>query len=147
MLDFLTLPPIKPDQQLYWMTMNLSRLVLPLLLCLPASLLYAAPDAKGAAPQMPADIQTVMVQRCASEAAAAKITDAKTAQKVCSCTIGIQANNLKLGEFWAIQSAALNNRDPNSIPAFTRIQPLLAKCREGVTLKMPAAPSPTAQKK
>lgn len=126
--------------------MNLSRLVLPLLLCLPASLLYAAPDAKGAAPQMPADIQTVMVQRCASEAAAAKITDAKSAQKVCSCTIGVQANNLKLGEFWAIQSAALNNRDPSNIPAFTRIQPLLTKCRDGVTLKMPAPQAAPAKK-
>lgn len=122
--------------------MTLSRALLPLLLCLPAGLLYAAPTAKPApAQQMPADIQTVMVQRCASEAAAAKITDAKTAQKICSCTIGVQANNLKLGEFWAIQSAALNNRDPNSIPAFVKIQPQLTKCREGVSLKMPTAPA------
>ncbi len=102
---------------------------------------HAAPTAKSApAQQPPMDIQTVMVQRCASEAAAAKITDAKTAQRICSCTIGVQANSLKLGEFWEIQSAALNNRDPRSIPALTRIQPQLDKCREGVTLNPPQMP-------
>lgn len=100
----------------------------------------AAP-AKEAAP---VDIQTVMVQRCTSEATAAKITDAKSAQKVCGCTIGVQANNLKLGEFWAIQSMAMNGKDPRTLPALQRIQPQLDKCREGVTFNQPpsAAPAP-----
>lgn len=111
----------------------------------------AAPDA-GAA-QGPVDIQTVMVQRCTSEATAAKVTDAKSAQKVCSCTIGVQANNLKLGEFWAIQSAAMSGKDPHTLAALKRIQPQLDKCREGITFNAPpadagaAAPAPAAPTK
>jgi hypothetical protein len=103
----------------------------------------AAP-AKEAAPQAPVDIQTVMIQRCASEATSAKITDAKSAQKVCSCTIAIQANNLKLGEFWAIQSMAMNNKDPRELPALKRIQPKLDECRKGIKFNEPvqaAAPA------
>ena len=107
-----------------------------LLAVLTSSAVHAAPSKAPAASQAPADIQSVMIQRCSSEAAAAKITDAKTAQKVCSCTIGVQANNLKLGEFWDIQSAAMNGRDPRSIPALARIQPQLDKCREGVTFNL-----------
>jgi len=107
----------------------------------------AKKEAKDAAAQAPVDIQTVMVQRCASEATSAKITDAKSAQKVCSCTIGVQANNLKLGEFWAIQSMAMNNKDPRDLPALKRIQPQLDKCREGIKFNAPeqaAAPAPAA---
>jgi hypothetical protein len=106
----------------------------------------AAP-AKEAAVQAPVDIQTVMVQRCASEATSAKITDAKSAQKVCSCTIGVQANNLKLGEFWAIQSMAMNNKDPRELPALKRIQPQLDNCRKGIKFNVPEqapAPAPAA---
>lgn len=101
----------------------------------------AAPKKAAPAKEAPVDIQTVMVQRCTSEATAAKITDAKSAQKVCGCTIGVQANNLKLGEFWAIQSMAMNNKDPRSLPALQRIQPQLDKCREGITFNAPPAPS------
>lgn len=103
----------------------------------------AAPK-KAAAEKQPApvDIQTVMVQRCTSEATAAKITDAKSAQKVCGCTIGVQANNLKLGEFWAIQSLAMNGKDPRSLPALQRIQPQLDKCREGITFNQPPSAAP-----
>jgi len=102
----------------------------------------SAPDA-GAAPA-PVDIQTVMVQRCTSEAAAAKVTDAKSAQKVCGCTIAVQANNLKLGEFWAIQSAAMSGKDPHTLAALKRIQPQLDKCREGIVLNPPPADAGTA---
>jgi hypothetical protein len=96
----------------------------------------AAPTKEGAA-QPPVDIQTVMIQRCASEATSAKITDAKSAQKVCACTIGVQASNLKLGEFWAIQSMAMNNKDPRELPALKRIQPQLDNCRKGVKFNEP----------
>lgn len=104
----------------------------------------AAPKNAAPAKEAPIDIQTVMVQKCTSEATAAKITDAKSAQKVCGCTIGVQASNLKLGEFWAIQSAAMNGKDPRVIPALKRIQPQLDKCREGITFNPPpsaAAPA------
>jgi hypothetical protein len=96
----------------------------------------AAPDA-GAAPTQ-VDIQTVMIQRCTGELTAAKITDAKNAQKFCGCTIGIQANNLKVGEFWAMQSAAMSGKDPRSLPAVKRIQPQLEKCRDGVSFNAPS---------
>jgi|GEM_PF-1761083 len=89
----------------------------------------------------PVSIQTIMVEKCTSEATAAKITDAKSAQKVCGCTIGVQANNLKLGEFWAIQSLAMNGKDPRSLPALQRIQPQLDKCREGITFNAPPSPA------
>ncbi len=104
----------------------------------------AAPDAGAAQSQGPVDIQTVMVQRCTSEATAAKVTDAKSAQKVCGCTIGVQANNLKLGEFWAIQSAAMSGKDPHALAALKRIQPQLDKCREGVVFNAPPADAGSA---
>jgi hypothetical protein len=117
--------------------MNFLRVALPIALCLPMGLAFAAPDSKDA----PKDVQSMMVQRCVAEATAAKVTDAKSAQKVCSCTIDVQAKNLKLGEFWDIQTAAYKGQDPRSIPALARIQPQLDKCRAGVTLKMPTAPT------
>ncbi len=103
---------------------------------------HAAPKKAAPAKEATIDIQTVMIQKCASEATAAKITDAKSAQKVCGCTIGVQANNLKLGEFWAIQSSAMNGNDPRSIPALKRIQPQLDKCREGITFNPPPSATP-----
>ena len=103
----------------------------------------AAPKKASEKQAAPVDIQTVMVQRCSSEATAAKITDAKSAQKVCGCTIGVQANNLKLGEFWAIQSMAMNGKDPRTLPALQRIQPQLDKCREGITFNAPPSTAPS----
>ena len=105
---------------------------------------HAAPKKAAPAKETAIDIQTVMIQKCTSEATAAKITDAKSAQKVCGCTIGVQANNLKLGEFWAIQSSAMNGKDPRSIPALQRIQPQLDKCREGITFNPPPSAAPAA---
>lgn len=108
----------------------------------------AAPKKNAAAKEAaPVDIQTIMVEKCTSEATAAKITDAKSAQKVCGCTIGVQASNLKLGEFWAIQSSAMNGKDPRTLPALQRIQPQLDKCREGIVFTPPApAAAPAASK-
>ncbi len=102
---------------------------------------HAAPS-KDTAAQPNIDIQTVMVQRCATEATSAKITDAKSAQKLCACTIGAQANSLRLGEFWAIQSMAMNNKDPRNLPAFKRIQPQLDRCR--LDIKFNTAPAAAA---
>ncbi len=98
----------------------------------------AAPEAENF------DILTMMVQRCTSDATAAKFTDAKSAQKLCSCTINVQANNLKLGEFWAIQSMARNGKDPHNLPALKRIQPQLDKCKEGIVLNMQPADAGSA---
>jgi hypothetical protein len=109
----------------------------------------AAPKKSATAKEAaPVDIQTIMVEKCTSEATAAKITDAKSAQKVCGCTIGVQASNLKLGEFWAIQSSAMNGKDPRTLPALQKIQPQLDKCREGIVFTPPAAPAaaPAASK-
>jgi hypothetical protein len=122
--------------------MNFLRVALPIALCLPMGLAFAAPASKDA----PKDVQSMMVQRCVAEATAAKVTDAQSAQKVCSCTIDIQAKNLKLGEFWDIQTAAYKGQDPRTIPALARIQPQLDKCRAGVTLKMPTAQTAPAKK-
>jgi hypothetical protein len=113
-------------------------------LLLAAGLAHAAPEKRNV------DIQSMMVEQCAAQAAAQKVTDIKTARKVCTCTIGVQASNLKLGEFWEIQSAALSNRDPSSIPALVRIKPQLDKCRAGVNLNLSgtgAAPAAAPAKK
>ena len=99
----------------------------------------AAPTtARPAAPSQPVDIQTMMIQRCASEMTAMKITDATTAQKVCKCTITVQANNLKVGEFWKIQSMAMNGQNPESLPAFVRVKPQLEQCRAGIKFNQPS---------
>jgi hypothetical protein len=99
---------------------------------------YAADKAAPAG--APTDIKSAMIQRCADEAVQLKMTDASTAKKVCSCTINVQANGLKLGEFWDIQTAAMKGQDPKGIPALQRIQPDLEKCRAGVKMNPPQAP-------
>jgi len=106
-----------------------------------AGVAHAAPKKDAGANQPPVDLQTIMVQRCASEATAQKVLDSKSAQKFCSCTIGVQASNLKLGDFWAIQSSAMNGKDPHSLPALQRIQPMLDKCKEGIQFNQPQAPA------
>lgn len=120
-----------------------SKIVLSVLLTgLVMTSVQAAP--KKAAPAkeaVPVNIQSIMIEKCTSEATAAKITDAKSAQKVCGCTIGVQAENLKLGEFWAIQSTAMNGKDPRGLPALQRIQPQLDNCRKGITFNAPPAPA------
>ncbi len=105
------------------------------------SVAHAAPKKDAAASQPPRDIQSMMSQRCAEEATAQKVLDSKSAQKFCSCTIGVQANNLKLGEFWAIQSSAMNGKDPRGLPALQRIQPMLDECKKGIVFNTPQAPA------
>ena len=92
----------------------------------------------------PIDLQTIAIQRCISEATALKMTDAKSAQKLCSCKIGVQATNLKLGEFWAMQSMAMNGKDPRSLPSLQRIMPQLEKCEEGLTINKPSTAQQSA---
>lgn len=104
---------------------------------------YAA-DKSAAAASAPTDIKSAMIQRCADEAVQLKMTDASTAKKVCSCTINVQANGLKLGEFWDIQSAAMKGQDPSGIAALQRIKPDLEKCRAGVKMNPPQAPQQQA---
>ncbi len=100
-----------------------------------ASMTYAA-DAKSEV----TDIKSAMVQRCVDEAVQLKMTDNASAKKVCSCTINVQANQLKLGEFWDIQSTAMKGQNPSTLPALKRIQPDLDKCREGIKMNPPQAP-------
>jgi len=103
------------------------------------SLTHASPAAnRPTTPSQPVDVQTMMIQRCASEMTALKMTDATSAQKVCKCTIDVQANNLKVAEFWKIQSMAMNGQKPDGYPAFTRIKSQLDQCRAGVKLNPPA---------
>lgn len=103
--------------------------------------LLVASVAQAAPAQQPrnVDIKNVMVEQCAQQAVAQKVADLSTARRVCGCTIGVQADNLKLGEFWQIQSAAMSNRDPNGIPALVRIKPQLDKCRAGAKLNLAGA--------
>lgn len=104
-----------------------------------AGVSYAA-DKSAPPAGAPTDIKSAMIQRCADEATQLKMTDAATAKKVCSCTINVQANGLKLGEFWDIQSAAMKGQDPSGIAALQRIKPDLDKCRAGVKMNPPQAP-------
>jgi len=125
------------------MSLFSKQLIAAVLLAASSGVVQASPVSKPtrpAAPSQPVDIQTMMIQRCASEMTAMKITDATTAQKVCKCTITVQANNLKVGEFWKIQSMAMNGQNPESLPAFTRVKPQLEQCRAGVKFNAPSAP-------
>ena len=88
----------------------------------------------------PTDIKAAMIARCADEAVQLKMTDSASANKVCSCTINVQANQLKLGEFWEIQSTAMKGKNPSSLPALKRIQGDLDKCRAGVKMNPPQLP-------
>ena len=94
----------------------------------------------------PADIKAAMIARCADEAVQLKMTDAASAKKVCSCTINVQANQLKLGEFWEIQSTAMKGQNPNTLPALKRIQGDLDKCRAGIKMSPPQLPQQNPKK-
>jgi hypothetical protein len=102
---------------------------------------------KPAAAPKNIDIKSMMIERCAQEATALKVMDAKSAQKVCSCTTNVQASKLTLGEFWQIQSAAANGQDPRGLAALKRIQPELDQCRAGVKMNEPVYPQAPATKK
>ncbi len=93
----------------------------------------------------PTDIKAAMIARCADEAVQLKMTDSASANKVCSCTINVQANQLKLGEFWEIQSTAMKGKNPSSLPALKRIQGDLDKCRAGVKMSPPQLPQQQGQ--
>ncbi|XID75545.1 hypothetical protein ACF3NA_03130 [Alkanindiges sp. WGS2144] len=95
----------------------------------------------------PTDIKSAMIERCADEAVQLKMTDAASAKKVCSCTINVQANQLKLGEFWEIQSTAMKGQNPNNLPALKRIQGDLDKCRAGIKMNPPQLPQQSPAKK
>ena len=77
--------------------------------------------------------------------------DARTANKVCTCTVNAQARELKLGEFWAIQSSAMSGKDPRTNPAtqaiIARLQPKLAQCQQGVKFNQPVLPAANAAPK
>lgn len=107
---------------------------------------WAEPKKPAAAPKT-IDIKSMMIERCAQEATALKVMDAKSAQKVCSCTTNVQASKLTLGEFWQIQSAAANGQDPRGLAALKRIQPELDQCRAGVKMNEPVYPQAPATKK
>lgn len=94
----------------------------------------------------PTDIKAAMIARCADEAVQLKMTDSASAKKVCSCTFNVQANQLKLGEYWEIQSAVVNRKDPKNIPAMKRIQGDLDKCRAGVKISAPQLPQQSPKK-
>lgn len=93
------------------------------------------------------DIKSAMVQRCVDEAVQFKVTDSTSAKKVCGCTINVQASQLKLGEFWDIQSKAMKGQDPNSLAALQRIKPDLDKCRAGIKMNPPQVPQQAPAKK
>ena len=95
----------------------------------------------------PTDIKSAMIERCADEAVQLKMTDSTSAKKVCTCTINVQASQLKLGEFWDIQSAAMKGQNPNNLPALKRIKGDLDKCRAGVKMSEPQFPTAPAGKK
>ncbi|RYY80760.1 MAG: hypothetical protein EOO69_00955 [Moraxellaceae bacterium] len=95
----------------------------------------------------PTDIKSAMIARCADEAVQLKMTDSASAKKVCSCTINVQASQLKLGEFWDIQSTAMKGKNPNELPALKRIKGDLDKCRAGVKMSDPQFPTAPAGKK
>ncbi len=108
--------------------------------------LFAALMASTSVFAAPTDIKSAMIARCADEAVQLKMTDAASAKKVCSCTINVQANQLKLGEFWEIQSTAMKGKNPNDLPALKRIQGDLDKCRAGVKMSAPQLPQQSPKK-
>ena len=85
------------------------------------------------------NVQQAMVGKCAQEILFFKVADQATANKLCTCTTQVQADNLKLGEFWAMQTAAVNGTDPATLPQIKRIQQKLQQCRVGLKLNNPQA--------
>jgi hypothetical protein len=92
------------------------------------------------------NVQQAMVSKCAQEIMYFKVADQATANKLCSCTTQVQADNLKLGEFWGMQTAAVNGTNPDTLPQIKRIQPKLQQCRVGLKLNNPQAPARPAAK-
>ena len=92
------------------------------------------------------NVQQAMVNKCAQEIMYFKVADQATANKLCTCTTQVQADNLKLGEFWAMQTAAVNGTNPDTLPQIKRIQPKLQQCRVGLKLNNPQVPAKPAAK-
>lgn len=93
-----------------------------------------------AKPQKKINLQQAMVDQCVAEITHFNVADKKTAKKLCTCTTNVQAKHLKLGEFWEMNSYALNRQNPKDLPQVKRIAPKLAACRKGLTLKKPTPP-------
>lgn len=103
---------------------------------------FVLPALMSSAQAAKVDVKQAMIDRCAAEVEYAKVADKKTALKLCTCTNNVQANYLKLGEYWEIQSAAMNGINPNNLPALKKIKPKLDSCRKGLTLNPPQLPAP-----
>ena len=92
------------------------------------------------------NVQEAMVNKCVKEILFFKVADQATAKKLCTCTTQVQADNLKLGEFWAMQTAAVNGTNPDTLPQIKRIQPKLKQCRVGLKLNPPQVPAQAKSK-
>lgn len=112
------------------------KLLKTLALALPLTVAMGA----NAKPKKEINLQNAMVDQCVAEFLHFKVANKATATKVCKCTTNVQAKHLKLGEFWQMQSYAMNGRSPHDLPAVKRITPKLKACRKGVKLNPPTAP-------
>lgn len=93
-----------------------------------------------AKPKKEINLQNAMVDQCVAEMLHFKVATKSTARKLCKCTTNVQAKHLKLGEFWQMQSYAMNGRSPHSLAAVKRITPKLKACRKGLKLNPPTVP-------
>lgn len=101
-----------------------------------------ATTAAHAKQKKPINLQQAMVDQCVAEVLHFKVANKSTAKKLCKCTTNVQAKHLKLGEFWEMNSYALNGQSPHNLPQVKRISPKLAACRKGLKLKKPTVPQP-----
>lgn len=118
------------------------KLLKTLALSLPLALSFTVSTGANAKPKKEINLQNAMVDQCVAEFLHFKVANKATAKKVCKCTTNVQAKYLKLGEFWEMQSYAMNGRSPHALPAVQRIKPKLQACRKGVKLNPPTVPKP-----
>ncbi|MBS9779807.1 MAG: hypothetical protein KGV51_04190 [Moraxellaceae bacterium] len=85
------------------------------------------------------DIKKQKIDNCITGTIKYKIADRSTANKLCSCTIGVRSQ-MTIGQLWEIESYAQSGIDPNTLPYVMKMQEDLQKCTVGLILNPPQKP-------
>lgn len=86
------------------------------------------------------DIKQNQINNCIEGAIKYKVADKATANKLCTCTIGVRSR-MTIGQMWEIESYAQSKKDPSSLPYVKKMQQDLQQCTVGLDLKPPQKPA------
>lgn len=86
-----------------------------------------------------ADIQQQQIDNCINGTTQYQIADRATANKLCTCTIGVRSR-MTIGQMWEIESYAQSGKDVSQLPYAKKMQQELQQCTNGLSLNPPKKP-------